>query len=386
MAISLEADNRILTSAAKYSYLLANYISSTSNLSVLNATDSVFATDAYLLLGNFGSEVAEIVQIATVNNTTGAITLVAPTKFAHSESTRVTVLPYNQIRFFWTPIEVFNTSTPLTVYLDIQPSDWFTTYDDASHPTGFGWFIFYNSTTLVASQQSNSLPYAGFERDTVEDMLNDFFSLLNNKELKLVTRTDALSWLDEANSKVRNRLNLTNREFSASDLSSFTTQPGIYEYDLPTDFWGLVSIQTLFNPANPIPTGYFYDNSIDFIPLREAFAYPSNVSSWPGVRYYIRGRKIGILPVPTAPTTYSYMYLKKTTRVRDNSSAVDLPDNGFFILKDWMMYRASLKFKDQASAAAYLKTFTDGLNEMIVASIDRDANLDTMGITTAASS
>ncbi len=169
--ISLQADNRILTNAAKYSYLLANYVSFTTSLSVLNATDSAFAAGAYLLLGNFGSEVAEIVQIATVNNTTGALTLVAPTKFAHSESTRVTVIPYNQIRFFWTPIEVFNTATPLTVYLDLQPSDWFSTYNDGLHPTGFGWFIFYNSTTLVASQESNSLPYAGFGQDTVEDLL-----------------------------------------------------------------------------------------------------------------------------------------------------------------------------------------------------------------------
>lgn len=379
MGISLQADNRILTNAAKYSYLLANYVSNTTNLTVINATDSVFAADAYLLLGNFGSEVAEIVQIATVNNTTGAITLVSATKFAHSESTRVTVLPYNQIRFFWTPIEVFSTATPLTVYIDIQPSDWFSTYDDGSHPTGFGWFIFYNSTTLVASQESNSLPYTGFDRDSIEDLLNDFYSLLNNKELKLVTRQDALSWLNEANSKVRNRLNLSNREYTASALSSFTTQPGVYEYDLPLDFYQLLSIQPYYDPANPnsYPAGTFVNNSVDYISLREAFSNPS--LNWPNARYYIRGKKIGILPGPTSATTYSYMYLTKATKLSGNSELVDLPDNGFYCLKDWMMFRAYSKFGNPA-AATYYKLFNDQVGEMIVAAIDRDANLDSMGI------
>lgn len=380
--ISLQADNRILTSSSKYSYLLANYVSSTTNLTILNATDSVFAANAYLLFGQFGSETAEICQISTVNNTTGAIVLTAATKFAHSESTRVTVLAFNQIRFFWTAIEVFNTSIPLTGFVNIQPSDWFSTYDDSAHPTGYGWYTFYNSTTTTSSQESNSLPYAGFDTNTVEDLLNDFFSLLNNKELKLVTRTDALSWLSEANSKVRNRLNLSNTEFSASALSTLTTQSGVYEYLLPTDFYQLLSLQLYIDPANPfsspLPDG-FWDNSIEYISLKEAFNNPTQ--NWPKPRYYIRGKYIGILPGPSSATTYSYMYLTKTSRLSGNSETVDLPDNGEYILKDFMLYRAYLKFQNLNMAAACLKNFTDGLNEIVIASIDRDANLDSWGHT-----
>ena len=374
MSISLKADNRILVQNAKYSYLLANYISNTSNFTILNASDTVFAVGAYLLLGAFGSETAEIVQILLVNNVTGAIVLTAPTKFAHSESTRVTVLPYNQIRFFWTPIEVFNTATPLTVYVDLQPSDWFTTYDDGTHPTGYGWYIFWNSTALVASQQSNSLPYAGFDRDSVEDLLNDFYSLLNNKELKLVTRQDAMSWLNEGVSKVRNRLNLANREFSASVLTSLTTIQGVYEYDLPLNFYGMVSITEGLDQANPTAGGNYIKHPIEYIPLPLAFTYHGS-----DPRYYIRGKKIGIIPMPNVQIVYNYMYLAKSSKVGSNSSIIDLPDNGEYMIKDWMMFRAYSKFGNPTSAT-YYKVFNDQLDAMIISSIDRDANLDSMGI------
>ena len=69
--IILEADNRVLTTTAKYTYTTTNYTSGVSAFSVLNATDSVFAVDAFLLLGNFGTESTEIVKILTVDNDTG---------------------------------------------------------------------------------------------------------------------------------------------------------------------------------------------------------------------------------------------------------------------------------------------------------------------------
>jgi len=376
---TLQADNRVLTNATKYSYLVYNYVPATSNVTILNASDSDFAPLTYLLLGVFGSETAEIVQISTVNNTTGAIVLVGATKFAHSESTKVTVLPFNQIRFFWTPIEVFNTSTPLTVYVDIQPSDWFTTYSDGSHPTGYGWYIFFNSTTSIASQESNSLPYAGFTEDNLEDILNDFFSMLNNNELKLIKRPDALSFFNEANSLVRNRLNMSNHEYAASTLQTLVTQPNIYEYDLPKDFWSLLSIQRYWDPLLPRPAGSDWDNTVDYINLKDAFKYPTNVVAWPKVRYYIRNNKIGILPVPSQSATFSYMYLKKTMRMNSNSDSVDIPDNCVTIIKDFMLYRGHSKCGNPLAATDY-KMFQAGLDMMAISSINRSANQNQMGI------
>jgi hypothetical protein len=373
MSIVLEADNRTITVGAKYSYTETNYASGVSSFSVLNATDSAFATDAFLLLGNFGAEDAEIVKISTVNNDTGAITTTTATLFSHSESTRVTVLPYDQVRFFHTTTTTYDTNTPLTGYIDLQPSDWFSTTSDETYSTGYGWYVFYNSVTAVLSQNSNAIPYAGFDTDTTENILADFFSMLNNKELQLITREDALSFASEGYSRMRNKLNLTNTEFTASALSTISVTAGTIEYDLETDFDHLVAINSGLDTTDPGKWGG-NKRSIPFISLPNAYTYTGTET-----RYYIRGNKIGFLPTPASDVTYHYMYLKKASRLTLNTDEVDLPNGGEFVLKDWLLYRAYSKFQNPISKM-YLEAFTQGLNDMIISSVKRDAHLATWGI------
>ena len=372
--IVLEADNRTLVASAKYSYTVTNYSAGISSLYVLNATDDAWTAGIFLLLGNFGAEDAEIVRVSTVDNDTGLLTFTAATLFAHSESTRVTILPYDQIRFFHTTTTTFNTSTPLAVASDIQPSDWFTTYSDESYSDGYGWYTFYNSATTLYSQPSNAIPYAGFESDTTENILSDFFSLLSNKELKLVTREDALSWASEGYGRMRNKLNLTNVEYTASAVSTIAIVAGTIEYDLETDFDRLLFLSSGLNTSDPgAMAGSKLD--IEFIPLREAYTYNGSVP-----RYYIRGFKIGFLPTPSTSTTYHYMYLKKAARLSLNTDEVDLPNGGEYVIKDYMLYRAYLKFQNPQMAKTFLDSFTNGLNDMIISAVKRDANLDKWGI------
>ena len=374
--LNLEADNRQLINSQKYSYLVTNYTSGINSFSVLNATDTPWATNAFLLLGNFGAEDAEILKILTVNNNTGAITTTANTNFAHSESTRVTILPYDQIRFFHTTTTTFGTGTPLTSYINIQPSDWFSTFSDETYSTGYGWYTFYNSQTTTLSQESNPIPYSGFENDTVSQILDDFFSLLSNKELRLVTREDALSWANEAYGRMRNKLNLTNVEYTATDITPLQLIPGQTEYDLPDSFDHLISFISGLDPTNPGINSGGAKIDIDFIPLTKAFSYNGT-----GPRYYIRNFKIGILPTPSTSVIYHYIYQKTANKLTLNSSEVDLPAGGSFIIKDYMLYRAYTKFQNFQAAKISMDAFTAGLSDMIVSSVKRDANLDTWGIT-----
>lgn len=373
--IILEADQRSLTTAAKYTYLSTNYSSGLSTFNVLNATDSAFAADAFLLFGNFGAEDCEILKISSVNSTTGVIVTTAVSKFSHAESTRITVLPYNQVKFFHTTTTTFSTTVALTGYIDLQCSDWFTSYNDESYSTGYGWYIFYNSVTTISSQESNAIPYTGFLGNTTEQILSDFFSMIGNKELKLVTREDALSWASEGYSRMRNKLNLTNVEYTASAITSLAIVSGTIEYDLPTTFDHLISFISGVNASNP---GVWGGTKLDiqFIPLREAYTYNGN-----GPRYYIRGFKIGILPTPSADATYHYIYLKKASRLTLNTDEVDLPNGGENTIKDWMLYRAYSKFQNPSMAKSSLEAFTAGLSEMVIASVIRDASLPSWGIT-----
>lgn len=373
--ITFSADNRSISLGSKYTFLTNNYSSGVSSIYVLNASDSAFAADTFLLLENWGSELAEIVKISTVDSSTGLITFTTTTKRSHSESTRVTVIPYDQVRFYYTTTTTFSTGTPLSGYTNLQSNDWYTTYSDETYSTGYGWFTFYNSVTAIASQPSNAIPYAGFESNTTEDILNDFFSLLGNKELKLVTREDALAWASEGYAKVRNKLNLANSEYTASGPITLSIISGTGEYLLEDDFDDLISITSGLDTSNPGAGGNLTKAPIEYIPLREAYNYTGS-----DIRYYLRGKYIGFLPTPTASASYIYRYTKKGSRLSSNTDEVDLPNSGEYLVKDFMLYRAYLKFQNANMAAIYLKSFNDGLNDLVIASVKRDASLPAFGI------
>lgn len=378
--IILSADNRSIPAGTPYNYLADNNATGQSSLTLVNSSD--FTAGNLILVGLFGNTTAEIFQIGAVNDATQTITLLDPstqlattTQFAHPESTKITILPYNQVRFFWTAATgtiadetpTFDMNNALTGYLPIDPTSWFTSYEDSTHSTGFGWFIFRNSFSGDASQNSNAIPYAGFSNNSVQQVFQDFQSLLNTKELRLVTQDDMFSWINEGIFTIRNKLNLSNPEYTVSTLQSLSIVPGTQEYMLPADFSDLVNIvntddTTALNPQ------------IDGLSIRDAMHYQGSLT-----KYYIRNRYIGFVPQPLQAANFYYRYRSKGSRVTGLDDLVDLPDNGFYIIKDWMMWRACLKFQNP-NAQTYYKSFSDGLNGMIASSIKRDAMLDSWGI------
>ena len=195
---------------------------------------------------------------------------------------------------------------------------------------------------------------------------------MNVSELKLVTVADKFSWLNEALAQMKNKLNLTNIEYFVSVPQTIAVVSGTSEYQLTDDFADIVSIADGENTTTS--TGY----NIPFISVPKVQDYKGDV-----VHYYLRGRYIGFVPKPTASATYYYRYRSKAVRVTGLHDYIDLPDNAFYTLKDWMLYRAGLKFKNP-NASVYLQTFINSLNLYIQASVKRDANLDTWGITSSA--
>jgi hypothetical protein len=372
--IILKADNRTLLQDAKYSYLLNNYSSGVDVVAVVN-TEGMEA-GSYVLIGNIGSESTEILKLSSVDSSTGELEFEDETgnpttiKYSHAESTRVTVIPYNTVRFYYNTTTDFDSATPLTSYIDIQPTEWFSTYTDESHTSGYGWFIFYNTTTLTASQPSNPIPYAGFGINTVGTLMDGFFSMLNQKELKLISIEDAFSWLNEGFSIIINALNLVNSEFTVSAPQTINIVTGTQEYLLPEDFSEMVVI---WNDETKEKIPYVSIKDVPNYELSFQGYYFENIIS-----YYIRGAYIGFAPTPTANATFKYQYKSKTGSLSSYDEQIILPDNGFFLLKDFMLYRAFQKLQ-RSEAPNHYKTFADGVNVLKVTSIKRDSNLDTCG-------
>lgn len=292
---------------------------------------------------------------------------------AHPESTKITVLPFDQIRFFWTAATgtiadenpTFDENNPLTDWEAIDPTNFYSSYIDVERNTGFGWFMYKNAITDDVSQESNPIPYAGFTGNTAQQVISDFQSLLNTNELKLVTYNDMLSWLNEALAMYKNKLNLSNVEFTVSDVQTINIIAGTAEYLLPADFSDVSEIvDDMFLPINAISVSDDLANRGSF-PQR--------------LKYYLRGRYIGFSPVPTSAAAVYYRYRANATTITSLSTYINIPDNAFYCLKSWMMYRSYMKFNNP-NAATYYQEFKNSLDLFIMASIKRNADHDTFSI------
>jgi hypothetical protein len=353
--LSLTANNRELTKNAKYSYLSNNYNSGVSALVVKNSNCAV-AND-YALLGEFGSQQSEIIKIETVTSGTHTLNFPATsTKFAHSQDTKVSIIRYNQVKYYQTGTE------------DVQANRINTIYQDSTNVSGYGWFCFFNSTTSKITSNSNAIPYGGFASSSVKEIFDAFFSILNNKEMKLISQNEAFRHLSEGYAKAQNELNLINQAYKVKSEWTVTTANGTQEYDLATDFSNLISITNSDGEA------------VDFINLANVFENDENESYSNGnVKYFLRGKKIGFSPVPTGVDIYSIYYQAKAPVLTNYYDSIDLPDNQYYFLIDWMLYRVAPKL-GRTDAKLHYDNFMAGINSMKISANKQNSSLDSWNI------
>ena len=251
--ITLKADNRVLTSNEKFAFLVDNCQKSVSSANISNVEP--FSVGDPVLLSELAQTDAELLKVREIIDDVIYFgtkdNVPTTTNYSHPESTKIVRLQFDQIRFFWTPAlgtiadetPVFNDSCPLTEWTTIDPTSYFTTFGDPNHSSGFGWFQYRNALTLETSMESNPIPYVGFKSNTVQQVFNDFESLLNTNELKLVSMSDKYAWLNEALSIFQIKLNLTNPEYTVSVPQTISTVAGTDEYLLPDDFSDLTEIK-----------------------------------------------------------------------------------------------------------------------------------------------
>lgn len=362
----LKADNRTLTASEPYSYLTTNYASGVTSVVVSNSDG--FASSDYMIVGEIGHELTELIKITTVTGSTDTFTIPA-TKYAHPESTRVTKVSNNQVRFFYTATESFDELNPVTGWQDLTPDSWFSQAEDTASSTGYGWFRFRNETTAAETNYSNPIPYANFLRSTAKSILDGFYSSMNSNDLQLITLDDAFEWMNEAHDEVRAELGMAVNDVDASDgTDSISVVAGTAEYALASDFSEMISI-------------FFDDNGrmMDPISLSEV---DKNNSTFYGVtetRFYIRGLFVGFSPVPTAASTVLYRYLPDPTEITAYSDVIDLPKKGFNSLKDWMMFRAKQKL-GHANAMQSKELFDESVAKLVARLKNRDNSVDSWGM------
>jgi hypothetical protein len=370
----LKADNRTLTDNVKFTFLSDNTLSGVSALTV--ASNSGFAADDYILIEDFSQESAEIVKISSVAGS-GTINLSTATIFSHSESSKIRRILYNQVRFYRTTTATFSAGSPLGT-VNIDPQSFYTYYEDSVNSSGYGWFIFLNETTTANSAPSNPMPYAGFDANSAKSIIESFLNSLNNSDAKLVSFDQAFRWLSEGYSIAYNELNLANQEYTTAAVYPITIVAGTQEYELPSSFSKLVSV----SDGSGADLDYIKQRDIrEYLNLNTGSSLLNSrfyeAGSTP--RYYIRGNYIGFVPLASVGTTYYIYYNSRAGILSSYYDNVVLPNNNYFCMIDFMMYRASDKITSIDGNNKY-KMFMVAINQMKVNSVKTSANRDTWDI------
>lgn len=360
--IILKANNQALTDGQRFSYLSTNYASGVSSVVVANA--NAYSADDYVVIGEWGVETTEIMKISTVTAATNTLTFTANTRFAHANSSRVTVTPYNQVQFYRTTTDTFSASTVLATY-DVQADDFFTRYFDTTYSTGYGWYRFYNSTTTDFSTNSSAIPYEDFADNSVKRIMDDFFSMLNNKDKSLIDGDDAFRWLNEAYSIAQNHLNLINQEYNVPALYTISTTAGTQEYTLPSDFSGIISI-------------YKGNEKLNLLNISDIEANQDNNTYYPN--YYIRSSVIGFVPDPGTSSINMY-YKSKATRLTSYYDNLNFPNNNYYMIVDYMLMRAHQKLRSpKTDIDMYKAMFDEKIAVMKMTAVKQNGGLESWGI------
>lgn len=128
------------------------------------ATSSdTWSDNDYVLVGSFGDETTEIMQVAAAVSSATSITIDRSgsgggLRFAHPIGTPIYKLSFNQAEF---SRSATNTTAGVSVLTTIrlQPDDLYTRFEDVTNVTGFGFVRFKNETTGSFSSYSDGVNY-----------------------------------------------------------------------------------------------------------------------------------------------------------------------------------------------------------------------------------
>lgn len=128
-----------------------------------------FASGNFVLIGQRGSEVAELRTVDTVNANLVGLTITAATKLSHDRFDQLTKLFGNKMKIYRAANvdgSIPSDASFGAVYatIDIDPDQTSTEYTDATGSTSY-WYkrTFYNPTSLAETPIAEATAYRGFE-------------------------------------------------------------------------------------------------------------------------------------------------------------------------------------------------------------------------------
>ncbi len=209
-------------------FLLTAEAAGVTTHNVKNTTS--FATNDRILIGEQGTEAAEVVTITSV---TDADTLVASaTQFPHSADDPVIRLRFDQIKFYRSTTTSAGTFTLLaTQNVDVNQEDFITPYDDTGGiATYYYKTSFYNSISTLESATSDPVLGGGYSRNSVGFIIDEIMRETSDDN---IDRTQVLAWFNECSDDLQVRTKRPYRFLGAR--TTLTRTAGQNYINFPTD-------------------------------------------------------------------------------------------------------------------------------------------------------
>lgn len=185
-------------------YLSQSYPAAVSAIEVKN--NNKLSVNNRLMIGEMGQEKTEIVTLASVNANGTSLTI-GPTLFSHEANTPITVLQFDQVKFYRSTAGINGPYTLLTtVDLDVDNQNLETTYDDTSAQDGYYYKVsMYNALAGVESDQGDPLPaITGWKTNQVGYIIDQILREVSDPNEQFVTRTELLGYFNNVNDDLQN--------------------------------------------------------------------------------------------------------------------------------------------------------------------------------------
>ncbi len=185
------------TTDLEKSYLSNPYSSGATSIEVKNANR--FAANDRILIGEMGTEGAEIVTLSSVGGDNMTLT-VGTTLYDHSANDPVYKLIFDQVKFYKSTNAGASYSVLSTEALDVDNADLTTTYNDVSGTASDLYkFTFYHSIAAVESAFSDVIQGSGWRREQVGHIIDEILTEVSDLNELNVTRQEMLGYFNDVN-------------------------------------------------------------------------------------------------------------------------------------------------------------------------------------------
>lgn len=213
------------------SYLTDNFSAGVTSISVKN--NDRFAANDRIMLGAMGSEKTEIVTVSAVN-ADGITLTVGTTVYPHSADDPVTVLQFDQVKYYRASSASGSYSSLATVALDVDNESLSTIYDDTTGTTSNYYKIsFYHSVDAIESALSDPIPGGGFRRRQVGRIIDEILQEVSDLNEVHMTRNELIGYFNDVNDDLQ--INVSKPYRFLHTRTTLTRTANRNYIDFPTD-------------------------------------------------------------------------------------------------------------------------------------------------------